>query len=147
MGLTASLLASKTVKTSGGEFAVRGLSLNDIVSVFGTHRQAIEDLFNRIFVVDGGKVGMAEEVDVDMIIATVVGEAPLVAASIIATAADSTDDEGFAVALRLPGPVQIAALMAVAELTFTTEMPPKKVLEIVIQLATGAQKSLLGLGQ
>lgn len=147
MGLTASLLASKTIKTSGGEFAVRGLSLNDIVSVFGTHRAALEDLFNRMFVVKDGNISVTGTVDIDLIVATVVGEAPLVAASIIAHAADAMDDEGYAVAQQLPGPVQIAALEAIADLTFTTEMPPKKVLEIVIRMATGAQKSLMGLSQ
>lgn len=118
----------------GNSIIVRGLSLDDTGRLVSMHRDAIEAVFIR-FMIESNRAaegeGWTERITVDFVI-NVLAEAPLVASSVISYAADEPD--AFEQAMLLPMPVQIAALKAIGELTFTDEATIKKIVADVQEI-------------
>jgi hypothetical protein len=92
-------------------FDVRGLSLTDVAVLIREHfpdLDAIVDLFG-----DFDKITAA---DIRPVVIAIVSQAPGLAANVIALAAGEGDASD---AAKLPGPVQVSALVNIGELTFT----------------------------
>ena len=111
---------------AGNHFKVRGLSLTDIAVLVREHfpdLDAIVDLFNGV-----------EEMTTDQfqpLALSVISQAPGFVANVIALAAgegDATD------AAKLPGPVQVKALLEIGTLTFADVGGPKKAVEMIASL-------------
>lgn len=120
----------RSVQLAGGNsFDVRGLSLNDFAILIREH---FPDLDAIMVLIDHG----IEQINRDQaqtIATTLVSQAPGLVANIIATAAgegDASDAE------KLPGPVQIKALLTIGELTFAEVGGIKKGWEMVATLLT-----------
>lgn len=130
-GLTAALIARRNIQTPGGTFAVRGLSTQD---VFGIYRRRAGEMALWF-----DKLQASESFNLDAmpaIATSLLDTAPDLAAEIIACGADAGNDaEAVAVAKSLALGVQAKALEDIADLTFTQEMPPKKLLQIVVRMA------------
>lgn len=124
-----------TVPVPGGEVAVRGLSLNDIMPIYREHEAVLSDLYNKV-TGEGSVLGAS---DMPTMISGLVVMAPDIAAAIIAVAADEADK--VAVAKSLPFPVQLVLLEKVGELTFES-ISPKNFIETVIRMATGTTRVL-----
>jgi hypothetical protein len=143
-GLHAGLIAERTIQTTGGTFTVRGLGLDAIIGLFQRRGTELSALYGRLVTQgeDGPRLSLdqAEAVGEAILI-----EAPAIAAELIAMAAGPVTDETVAIARALTFPVQLAAIEAVAELTFTSDMPPKKVLEIVVRHLSGLASAAVGL--
>lgn len=140
-GLRADLLCSRTIKTAGGNFVVRGLNAEAIFAIVGRNREALSVLFDRLVVQgDGGPQISLDQTET--IVVALIDAVPEIVGLIIAASAGPMTDEAVAIARALPAPVQMAALEAVAELTFTSEMPPKKVLETVVRAMGGVTSAL-----
>lgn len=130
-GLTAALIARRTINTPGGEFSVRGLSPQDVFSIYRRRAGDLALWFD--------KLQGAENFSLDAmpaIATSLLDTAPDLGAEILAAAADAGTDPGaIAIAMQLPIGTQAEALEAIADLTFTQEMPPKKLLQIVVRMA------------
>lgn len=109
-------------------FSVRALGLTDIASLIEVHLHDLDQLFSRIAV--GGDV-FAPDVG-DSIIYTLVEDAPIIVAQIIALAAD--EPAAIEAAGKLPAPVQLDTLIKVFNLTFTDYGGPKKFIETVMMI-------------
>lgn len=129
--------AGKSVQAPQGVFTVQGLGLDAILAIFLRHRGEMSSLFDRAMAAKASG-NLTLEVASELGGALLAG-APQIAAEIIAAAAGSLTDEAVTIARELPAPVQLDALDKVASLTFTSEMPPKKVLETVIRMMGGVQ--------
>lgn len=117
---------TETVKFPGGEFAVRGLSLADVVAISRSHADTIRNVFANF------------EGDAESAIADALVLAPELAVAIVERAADAPNvDFG-----RMPLSVQMDALDAVGRLTFVDEGSLGKTLEIVLR-AVGAVSNLV----
>lgn len=139
MGLSSLTFPSVTIKTSGGEFSVRGLNSADISKLLEVHREEIESAFTGLVdkKTDGGSL---ESIGLD-----IVRSAPTVMASVIALAADDYTEEGRANAKRLSAPAQLEALNAIGRLTFDTEGGVKKVLALVLDMMQGTRETIADL--
>lgn len=135
MGLKHIKLPEATVEFPGGNFAVRGLSLDDISFLLRRHGQRLQALFAELM---GKPVGAELTVDsVASFAMPLIEAAPELAAEIVACAADGHSPEEIAIARSLPLPTQIDALEKTLNLTFEAAGGPKKLLETVIRLAQG----------
>lgn len=111
---------------------VRGLSLADITELFRRHTQVLTSKFDDIMAArQAGVPGIQMDV-VQAVIEDTLTEAPSLVGDIIASAMD--EPEAADAAARLRAGVQIQALMAIAELSITTEAELKKVLGVVTTL-------------
>ena len=131
MGLRGITLPEAKIELPGGGFAVRGLSLDDIIFLVQRHGAGLQEAFNRMMATTG-------ELSTDTVASFALPflqAAPEIAAEMIACA--SGDKEAADVAARLPFPVQIEALEQIARLTFEASGGPKKLVESVIKLAQG----------
>lgn len=132
-GLTAALIARRTISTPGGSFAVRGLSPHDVFAIYRRRAGEMALWFERMQASDRFSLDAMPAVATSLL-----DTAPDIGAELIAAAADAgTDAEAVGIARQLPIGVQVEALEAIASLTFTQEMPPKKLLEIVVRMARG----------
>lgn len=132
MGLSGVAIATRSIEVPGGStFAVRGLSLVDLTKLYQLHGGELGVWFERFIVGDND-----QRSDVADAISSVIASAPHLVARAVAFASGDRSDEAAAIAEQLPLGTQVAALSAIGEMTFTEEMPPKKVLEIVIRMAT-----------
>lgn len=130
-GPFAALIARRQIKTPGGSFAVRGLSPDDVFTIYRRHAGEVAGWFDRL---QAGGVDISLNA-APVLIGSLLDTAPAIAAEVIALASDAgVDDEVLADVRRLPLSPQASALEAIAELTFTQEMPPKKLLEIVVRM-------------
>jgi len=120
-----------TIAAPGGEFTVRGLSLDDVAWLVQRHGAALNALFAR-FVAEEHEL-TAE--GVSEVALPVIQEAPGLAAELIACAAD--DPQARDVVRTLPFPVQVEAVEQIAQLTFHAEGGPKKFVETVIRMMQG----------
>lgn len=134
MGLKDLNLPEKVIKTSGGDLAVRGLSLDDLTRLTRGHLQTMQDLFSYVkFTAEGQvSVGIGESVGLALL-----DMAPDFAAEVIALAAGDGDSESVSIAKSLALSVQIEVLEAIGELTFVSEGGAKKVVETVIRIMQG----------
>lgn len=130
MGLKHIKLPSAEIEFTGGKFAVRGLSLNDIAFLVTRNKDKMSQLFEQF-----QKQGDMTQDSVLSMVAPLIETAPILAAEMIACGAGDADD--WELAAKLPFPVQVEALEQIIGFTFSTEGGPKKVLEAVIRLAQG----------
>ncbi len=143
-GLTKALIQEREIHTSGGTFTVGGLDSEAIFGLFQRRRDEIGAFYARI--IGAAQGGVAITLDqANSLASGLIADAPEIAAEIIAMASGEPDDEYVAIARALPFPTQIAALEAIADLTFTSEMPPKKVLETVVKMLNGMTGALADL--
>lgn len=135
MGLKNLTLPKAIVELSGGEFAVRGLSLDDILALMFPHGDVLAQIFDKVA---EKKADLGDEMIGEYAMG-LVQSAPGVAAKIIVMACDeSADDaEAMQIASRLPATVQLDALIKIGQLTFAAEGGLKKVVETVVMLAKG----------
>lgn len=109
-------------------FSVQGLSLTDMVSIYRRHQGDLALWFERL-------VGGAVDDQVAEIAASLMDSSQDMAFEIIAAGSGLADAETIAIAAKLPVAVQVDALSKIGRLTFTSEMPPKKLIETVINAA------------
>jgi len=143
--LEAQLLVSRQVEIAEGRgFGVSGLPLDGIVAICQRHWEQATALFDDVIAKVGGELDLEQT---NWIGGALLSTVPDLAADIIAVAAGYPAAEAAAVFRKLPFPVQLAALENIAELTFTSEMPPKKVIETVARILVGIAKPLSGASQ
>lgn len=134
------------VQTSNSEaFPVRGLNPNDVFGIYYRHAGQLAALFEKL--ISGFRSsGNFDPSGIQVVALELVKDAPIVMGEIIAAAADGdpSDEASWRadveIARKLPFPVQADALAKIGELTFTSEMPPGKLLSLVaglIERATG----------
>lgn len=140
MGLTGITLPTQEIKFSGGAFAVRGLSLNDITLLVMKHKPALDGLYAQYAANGGNAEATAREIG-----GHVLHAAPQLVADIIALAADEATPEGVQAASKLPVDVQLNAIEAIVRMTVATEGGLKNLVAVVVRLAqqaTGAVHEL-----
>lgn len=148
MGLRDTIpLQRKLVKVSDADgFSVRGASIDDVLGLFYRHRGEMTALFEQY-------AGRGTEVtadDVALAGRAIFERAPALAAEIIVVAADGDMGEieaEVAHVRRFPAAVQIDALEKIASLTFTSEMPPGKLLAVALQAVSSAAAAVPTLPQ
>jgi hypothetical protein len=141
--LRAELVVTATVHMGKREVPLSGLPLDAIVDICRRHWSDVGGLFDKL-------VGQVASGDIDPELNTMnwlggalLAALPQVAAEIITVCA-GWSLEAAEVVRALPAPVQLEALDKIAALTFTSEMPPKKVMETVIRMLGGVTKTLIG---
>jgi hypothetical protein len=126
MSLKDIVLPKETVEFSGGTFAVRGLSFNDVLTLVNDHRPAIEPLF--LQAISGG-LPTGDQFELGMML---VEKAPDVVAQAVALAADEPDAaEMFK---KLPIDVQLDAIERVMRVTFALVGDPKKFVQTLLRI-------------
>lgn len=133
MGLRDLQLPTTTITTPGGDFAVRGVSLSDLMILANSHGPTIALMFSKA--VNGEKIDMAQA---KAVIAAVAAQAPDLVAELIALASDDHSPEAIAAARKLNFQYQVEALEAIFHNTFQTEAEVKKFMERIINMLTGA---------
>jgi hypothetical protein len=116
----------KDIEVDGDTFAVRALTLNDVMALSTTYGPALAGLYQKII---KGAVEDIGSMELAMIGETLVKASPDLAVAIIAHGAGEPNE--IENARSLPFPVQLEALQAIFEFTFASEADVKKVLEIV----------------
>lgn len=145
MGLKDFKISEETIKTSGGEFAVRGLSLTDILTLSGKYYPVMEQLFEQ-FTADTSSEKTAT-VKKEMA-ASLISGAPNAVAEVIALAAGDGDDaEAVDAAKKLPFTVQIEALQKIGALTFKSEEDLGNAVAAVISMLQGSGKAIAQLNK
>ena len=139
MGLKDLVIPTETIKTSGGEFTVRGLSFTDILQLAGKYFPIMSELFDQFA---GASIDNISEAQKRGIAATLVREAPDAVAEVIALASGEMDAETIAIAKSLTGPTQIEALNKIGRLTFVSEDDLGKAVAAVVQMMQGAGKTI-----
>ena len=131
-------LATKKVEieTLGGTFAVRGLTLPDILKLTTRYKDQLESVFEKAVALEKEKGGTSVADQVIMVTAI----APGLIGSLVALAADEPDSEEIAAGLDLG--TQIYAIENILELTFATAGGPKKAFEIVLRAMQNVPKAL-----
>lgn len=142
--LSAELLVTSRVEVAEGRgFGVSGLPLNAVLDICRRHWEELRGLFERLTAeVEGVSLDQASWLG-----GALLGASPRIAAEIISCAAGHPSPEAADIYERLPFPVQLDALDKIAALTFTSEMPPKKVIETVVRTLVGVAKPLIGSSQ
>jgi hypothetical protein len=137
-------LVKEHVNVAGGAgFDVGGLNLDSILRIFRRHSDDLRDLFDSL--VSGADGSPSLNIDqASALGGALLASAPRIAAEIIAEAAGFDDPEAGALFAQLAAPVSLEALDKIAALTFTSEMPPKKVLETVARMLRGVSLTLVG---
>lgn len=140
-------LVKEHVNVAGGAgFDVGGLSLDSILRIFRRHSAELRGLFDKLVLGASGGPAISLE-QASALGGALLGSAPQIAAEIIAEAAGYDEPEAAALFRQLAGPVQLDALDKIAAKTFTSEMPPKKVLETVARMLSGVSLTLIGSDQ
>lgn len=140
--LRAELVVTAKVHMGTREVPVSGLPLPAIVDICRRHWNDVNGLFENMV----GQVEAGQDINVDManwLGGALLSALPDVAAEIIAVCAGWTV-EAAAVVRDLPFSTQLEALDTIAGLTFTSEQPPKKVIETVVRMLVGVTKPLIG---
>lgn len=122
----------------GQSLTVRGLSLPDVQALVRGRFSEMTILFDQYAPVfeSTGAEAMTDDL-IQGVGHRLLDSAPDIAAHIIALGADDADEEGIAIAKRLPFPAQIEALEAIGRMTFDAGGGPKKVLETVVRVIRG----------
>ena len=125
------IIARRKISFEGGEFELRGVSLPDISAAITEHREAVDRvadiLRNRAETDDFGSM-------IDILI-DVIRESPYLAAFLICSCADEPD--AYSAAFHLPLAVQVEALRAIGDLTFSDADALKKLIADVRGLLAG----------
>lgn len=128
---------TKKLSFSGGDFEVRAISLMDVATIIESHEYQVQKIYEKVQTKKGSEITAQLVGDVFM---DVIREAPLLAGHLIALAADERDENGMpllSVATSLPMNVQVEALQAIGELTFTDLASVKKFGADVMKLIRG----------
>lgn len=133
MGLKHIKLPEAVIEFPGGDFAVRGLSLDDVSFLVQRHGEKLNSLFSE-FTAGSGDLTVEA---VAQFALPLLNAAPEIAAEMIACASGEHDQESIGIAKSLPFPVQLDALQKLAEQTFNVAGGPKKLLETVVSMAKG----------
>ncbi|MEL4071752.1 hypothetical protein WKW50_16530 [Ochrobactrum sp. GPK 3] len=124
--------------------SVRGLSLVDVTRLLSTRGKEIQTFFQKY--ISEIQAGGNPKADLPANLGqTLLDSAPSLVAEIIAHAAD--EPQAVHQASRLPITTQLEALEAIGQLTFDAEGGPKKFLEAVIRIMSGATGMMSGLNQ
>ena len=135
--LSAQLLVTEHVEVAGGKgFDVSGLSLDAILILARRRKQDAGELFDTLVSQVGADGGISIE-KAEWLGGALLSTAPQIAAEIIALSAGYESVEAAELFRKLPMPSQVDALDKIARLTFTSEMPPKKVFETVVRALAG----------
>lgn len=153
----------KTVEVAEGvSFTVRGFSPNDALALYHRHAGILSTMFDDFVSQQKkirGKAAEAPAVDVKELGVGLVNGAPRLLAEIIAIASGSIAPEphmkgdelvrvesefeaDVRAALNLSAGVQVDALTKIADLSFSSDMPPGKFLTVVVQLAQSATAAM-----
>lgn len=129
----------KTIKFEDGEFSVRAVSLPDVARLVARNQDAMDRIAALIeaqrLVAEAGDTPPSEMTIGVELIFRFVQESPFVAADLISCCAD--EPEAWDMAYRLPLPLQVEALQAIADLTFADGMALKKFIADVGMLLRG----------
>ena len=127
----------RVIELKVGSFEVRGLTLDDITTLVTEHLPTMEAVFDTA---QNNFAGKAEITNEDMVGVAVelAQEAPGFVAELIARAADEPGE--IAKARSLPAPIQIKALVEIAELTFEEVGGVKNAFESVAGLLKASPK-------
>lgn len=140
MSLSGFTPKTETVKYPDGDFAVRGLSLDDITSLVALHYAALSALFDK-YIAEGVAAAVLEgtgnDDDVTQVIMDLAQQAPVLIADVIAHAADERDQA--ATARLLPISTQVEAIETVLRLTLLSEGGLEKLVATVTRLGTQLQ--------
>lgn len=120
----------------GGSFTVRGLSFTDLKKLFVKYSADMNQLFDLISAEKGTQINVE---DAGAAAATLLNQAPAMAADIISIAAD--EPGAYETVLMLPFPVQTEALTIIGKATFGTEGGVKKFLQTASVLLGGLRAS------
>lgn len=126
-------LLTSSIKYGKSEFTVRGLSTEDVARIIPRFGAEVSVLFGGLL--SGKDINPST---LPTLLQTVVTEAPELVAAIISFAADEPNDKGMEVARRLPLPVQVDALTAIYENTFTTEGDLEKFVGVIARIVGAA---------
>jgi len=145
MGLRNLTFPTYEVQTAGGNFAVRGLGFDHLLTLFQRHGLAMVAQFNAIAEkIRGG--AQLSEADVATFLVQAIDAAPQLVAEAIALASGSIAPSGLedsddpilltwvgdvVIARGLPVGAQMDALEKIALQTFTSDMPPGKMLALI----------------
>lgn len=132
MGLKHLKQKVETVKVGDGEgesFTVHGLSFQDISMLYGKYAMELATFFD--LMARGNETGALDVDTAAILAADFIRKAPALAAETIAIGSGDADEEGFAIALSLPFPVQVDALKKIGTCTFGSEGSVKKFLQTV----------------
>lgn len=135
------------VETPAGNFAVRGLSLQDFVILYNSYTDQFGDLFNQFR--DWASTEGDDLPPLDQFVTKLVLQCPDLAAHAIVIAADDdpTDKEALAAARKLDSLSQAQALRAIGTLTFRTEEEVKKMLGLAINAMHKMTDALLQMAE
>jgi len=130
MGLLDITIPTTQVETPGGSFAVRGLSLEDFVSLYDEHTQQFGALFDqfRNWASSNGE----DMPPLEQFCAKLLYQAPAIAARVISKAANADTPAGLAMARQLSPLTQAEALESIGRLTFRSEEDVKKMLALAV---------------
>lgn len=129
------LPTSEVQLPGGGSFAVRGLSLEDITILVSMHGPVMEEFFKKY-----SNSGQADTMQVGM---SMLSQAPVLVAQLIAIAADASDQ--VELVRKMPLVVQQDALEKIAKMTFDASGGPGKFFEAVIRLIQSTTNAMTGL--
>jgi hypothetical protein len=133
-------LTKVRVNVAGGAgFDVGGLDSDSILRIFRRHSADLRELFDNLVV--GSAISLDQASALGGALLT---SAPHIAAEIVAEAAGYPDAAAIEIFRQLPAPILMDALDKIAGLTFTSEMPPKKVIETVARMLRGVSLTLIG---
>lgn len=124
---------SREIKFKGGSFAVEGLSLSKIAILISRNLDDMEKLFGLTEGVLAGKTQFTEA-DLGEVAKILAVEMPVFVAQIIAHASGDDSPEAVKAAIRLPAPLQIEALIAIGDLTFSEVGGVKKFFDSITTL-------------
>ncbi len=137
MGLRDIKIPEATIQTPGGEFAVRGLSLDDISWLVERHESLVNQIFDTLGQADTGADGEVATQDLKQMAGPLLTQMPDVCSALIAAAADEPTQDGVTQAGRLPFACQVDALENVLVLTLEASGGVKKLAETVIRMMQG----------
>jgi len=123
----------RVIQLAKTSFTVRGLSLTDVTTLIREHLPDLESLVD----IAGEVVPDINNVthdDLGRIAISLAEQAPGFVANLIALAADATDEKSVSAALKLPFPVQVKALVEIADVTFAEVGGVKKAVESIAGL-------------
>lgn len=123
----------RVISVGKTSFHVMGLSLGHITSLIRTHLDDLEALYSIGEKVVAGKAEVNES-DLAKIASALAEQAPGFVANMIALAAGEYNAQAINNAHKLPFPVQVKALVEIAELTFAEVGGVKKGLGLVAEL-------------
>ena len=135
------------VKTPAGDFAVRGLSLQDFVNLYNLYTEQFGDLFSQFK--DWSTTDGDDLPPLDQFVTKLVLQCPTMAAHAIVIAADDdpNDKQALAAACRLDSLSQAEALKQIGVLTFRTEDEVKKMLGLAISAMHKMTDALLQMAE